>query len=137
MRNRIQQFALMALGLFVVGVWTSCFLAPRHRIDEHSYRRIKKGMTLAEAEAIIGVPPGVYTQRSTEYKYHRGPPFKTSVAELLEAEKLLAPEIRSWYGNAGFIWVEFDEDGRVYGVSILENPHPPNFVDKVKAWLGW
>jgi hypothetical protein len=40
-----------------VGWWA---LAPHPRITEETYQQIRSGMTLGDAEAIIGTPPGNY-----------------------------------------------------------------------------
>src|SRR4051812_21014952 len=87
---------LVAVGL--VGAGAVAGLTPWVRIDEETFQRIKRGMSRAEAEALLGGPPGDYaTGRVTTIR-----PFWTD---------RLFIDLQVWSGDAGKMYVWFDSVG--------------------------
>jgi hypothetical protein len=84
-------FALVALA--VAG--TVAVLWPRPRVTKESYERIKLGMTRGEVEAVLGGPPGDYTNGPTR-------------AGRLEPEEEIAHDV-SWPGGSYEPWGEWWE----------------------------
>jgi hypothetical protein len=108
-------FRLLGLvfGLGVVGLALLFFLVPvGPRIDAQVCARITPGMTVSEAHAAIGVPPGNYTasmftlmERSVDIPY--------SVAGATSRDK--------WEGADGIILVFYDANGKVIEARFWPN----------------
>jgi hypothetical protein len=87
------------------------------RINKDNFEKIQTGMTEQEVEAILG-PAGIYTARDT---YHYTPPlpsvglrWKRSVEDCLKDDERIPNKGRkTWYGDAAFITIYFDFQGRV------------------------
>jgi hypothetical protein len=64
-KRPILLLGLLAVVLFAVGAGGLLLLerTPQHRINEEGFAEIREGMTLAEVEVILGVPPGHYGAR--------------------------------------------------------------------------
>jgi hypothetical protein len=93
-------------------------------VSHERYERIREGMTVEEVEAVIGVPPGNYeTRRHRRITYAF--PWSDSI----------------WRGDEGAIAVRFDGSGRVkwhtfIDISEYTVDDDPNFVEKLREWLG-
>jgi hypothetical protein len=79
-------------------------------INIETYRQIENGMSQAEAEALLGGPPGWYMSRDRDYV--RGP---------LLPERAFTPGgfvypdgtiMKGWAGNDGLILLWFDREGK-------------------------
>jgi hypothetical protein len=135
------KWRLILLLISLVCILALSWLVPRlmmptHRINGDSFERIQDGMTLTEVEDIIGVPPGIYTDPSNYYIARFGPGRAITVKDWHTIDTRY-PGRKGWYGDNGWIWVELDQDGRVIGKSLVTHIHRPNFLDRIRGWLGW
>jgi hypothetical protein len=82
-------------------------------ISAKGYRRIEKGMTLAQVRALLGEPgihgTGPSVSLPTEVTWWDG-------------RLVIPPQAARWEGPEGTIWVAFDESGRVIGKMIFYEP---------------
>jgi hypothetical protein len=91
MRRRKLALALAVLAVVVAAV---IVLSPRPgRVTEANFRRIQRGMTLAEAKAILGEPTNVLTVDA--------------------GDGVSACPIVYWEGRAGYIALALDSSGNV------------------------
>jgi hypothetical protein len=89
--------SLFALALILVGIFLPLLCPRSDRINEVACDRIAEGMSLAEVEAIIGLPPGDYT---TRWVIH-ATVFQCGYVDPSPKYEL------NWKGDQGAIWVEF------------------------------
>ena len=127
MRSRRTVF-MLAAGLIVLLI-PSLLLPtsrPKSAINQENFDRIQVGMTEDEVEAILGGPPGNYTDRRYPMSYTGG--------------SLL---YRSWIGDGGVISIggsrDQDDPNAPWRVSCTYfTPHRPEpFVDRVLDLLPW
>jgi hypothetical protein len=71
-----------------------------HRVHLERYDLIENGMTRADVERILGVPPGDYAPRE--------------VVPLWSRVLVLGDEVLSWIDEGGTVMVGFDSQGRVF-----------------------
>ena len=112
---------LGALILLGAAAWVTTSLLPtkqKHNITEDGYERIKKGMTLAEVEAIMGGPAGNYTNG----QYDRGFAIAGGAAYYPLNEEN-PPRVEEWIGEERRVGVVIYRDqvltkywGEVYPV---------------------
>ncbi len=61
-RKRVLLWLAVLVALAGVGlVGLRCATAPKHRLTAESAAQVRRGMTQAEVEAILGAPPGDHT----------------------------------------------------------------------------
>ena len=67
-RKRLLLSAPIVAGLAVVALtpWARP-TPPRHRINRHGFEQIRMGMTQADVEGILGVPPGQYRSHASRF----------------------------------------------------------------------
>ncbi len=104
----------MRRNALVIVVGMLCLLAvarlsfppPPVRTDRQAFARIKLGMSLPEAEAVIGGPPGCYTQH---------PGFDLHMGAYAEFEGTGSPDWQwvHWWHDAGHICLGLDQEQRV------------------------
>jgi hypothetical protein len=90
-----------------------------------NYERIQDGMRLAEVEAVLGGPPGIY---GTGMVMVAGPGVMS-----------LNARYESWWTDEGLLLVRFDQEGRSSGSTFCGGvllPSPGPFV-RLRTWLGW
>jgi hypothetical protein len=98
--------------------------APPSRITPEASERIAPGMTAAEAEAVIGLPPGDYRADSVSPRHY--------------AEFMPKPGVRilEWEADDCTIQVRVDEDsGRVLSKIVGEPLRPPGPWQRLRTWL--
>jgi hypothetical protein len=105
--------ALVALALAV----TNWALSLQPEVTEANVKRIRPGMTMQQAETILGGPPdGVVI-------YGGLPPFCT------------------WEGERGRVSVQVSAasgpDRRVIAIDWLPTSSQPGTLARLRAWLGW
>ena len=110
---------LTSLALFLGYLWLT---APTHRIDRASFEQISDGMTQAEVEAILRVPPGKHSAGSAlmEGKRPDGSTFGVAVDEIWPTDEELQTWVKDtgrraalWAGDRGMIMIVFDAGNRV------------------------
>jgi hypothetical protein len=112
----MQQSKLVG-GLVIVALIAGAFWVSRRppppRVTRANFERIHPGMTQAEVEAVLG-PPGFY---------HNGRG-RLDPAVVKKVEAAAGSRFRLWFGEAGFVGVEFDEAGRVLNSTFIPMPPP-------------
>jgi hypothetical protein len=120
--------AAVALGLTACAAWW--MLVPRHRINYDRAELLRPGMTLAELEALFGVPPGDYATTPS------------ARAEAAKWEGQPAPragyERIGWLSDEVYILCQVRrEDGNIQDVAqIAIGPPSVPLWDRIKRWLG-
>jgi len=116
---------LVALGVGTVVatiVAAYVFMPPPERISTRATRKIVRGMTAAEVEALFGGPPGDYRSPSARL-----------ADEDLPAVALAG---RKWQGNRCTVHVEFDDNDRVLRVVTgFPGPMRPSWYCALQEWL--
>ena len=120
--------ALIALGLVV----TDRILTPKPGACEENFKRLRKGMTRAQVEALLGGPPSLrcaVVDDRFELDYWE---FKKGVRRIYvrfkQGEGLNRAELVSEFVDRGLTRVEMELDEPAEGVSPLA---------RLRAWLGW
>jgi hypothetical protein len=95
---------------------------PKHNIDRAGYLEIDKGMTLAEVEAILGVPAGDYTTGPTTS-------FRNGWHGAGDKE---------WASHKGVISVWFDPQGKIMDkdFSAVTPVTGLTWFERLQMWLG-
>jgi hypothetical protein len=113
-------------GMVIGLVLAACFVlrpgVPKHNINLASFEKIKKGMTLAEVEAILGVAAGDYATEPT-----------TS-----HCNGWWGPGDKEWVGDEGVISVWFDPQGKIMDKDFSPVSLRPglNWFERLQMWLG-
>jgi hypothetical protein len=123
MKKRIQLTFIVVFGLMAGPyiAWRS--LEPVHRITSSSFSQIRSGMTQTEVEAIFGVPPGDYSDRSKHY--------------LIWISPDLLPDggrTEIWRAPNAVCHVYFDQEGKVLFYNAVEVRS--TWFDQIKNWFG-
>jgi hypothetical protein len=120
---------------------------PRPQVTEENFRKLKRGVTRADVEAVLGGPPGDYGrfQRAYHVCACEWPPCTAFYDMRHDRKEPAAEEIDAvaareglaiWWGAEEAIAVQFNEDGKVaslgYGVAMRE----PGFWDSIWDWVG-
>ena len=84
MRKRRLMLGAFGLVSIVALVFVVMRVTSRPRIDETAFQRIEHGMTLEEVEALLGGPPGNYSEQGKNAAYIEvtptsGPPINAPV----------------------------------------------------------
>ena len=118
-----------ALVLFfgTVGLWR---IAVEPRIHTENYLHIRRGMSQAEVEELLGGPPGNYGSSSPRWT----PPGPTPAPPLGSVERV-------WRDDSNRIAIQFDIEGRVVGhywQSRLKNAPTDVRIagHRIRRWLG-
>jgi hypothetical protein len=124
--NRRLGFCLGAFLCVAAAIFVSLWFAtrPTHRIRESAIEEIKQGMTVAEVEAIFGVPAGDYSTRPVFPLY--------MISSLLSSA-----EEKTWTSNEASICVRFDDNQQVMSATagyiiVLEE----SWWARLGRWLG-
>jgi hypothetical protein len=116
-RHRRTLFWILA-GLIVVALaWRMFSLWDWHEITRDSYDRIREGMTLSEAERLLG-PPGDFRTGGFEADDSNGPSFqwqgygppRTSPEGLRDVV---------WQSDSGWLSLQIDDSNKIQGKSFL------------------
>ncbi len=113
--------ALLTLGYFALP------MSPGSRITPSSIQSITVGMTQAEVEMLLGVPPGDYDPDSTV----------ESLPESFVVGHAIAGTGKHWIGFRAAVFVTFDKAGRVVEICPLAvHKMSPNLIQKWRQKLG-
>jgi hypothetical protein len=119
--------------LATVGFWT-WFLTPHpgDGITRSNYERLKEGMTLAEVEAVLGVPEGNYSGNAyTPILIH--PRLEGPASSLWLANGRHA----IWFGEKVGIAVTLDEGGKVNRKAIEDLELQQTLSERLRRLLPW
>jgi hypothetical protein len=119
---------VVAVGV-LLGVPLGLFLWPRPpsaRINAEAYERIEDGMTAAEVEAVIGLPPG---------DYRSDPAGPRHFAEWIPGSGV---QVLEWEADHCNIQVKVDQrSGRVVSKLMGEPIRPATLMERLRGWAGW
>ncbi len=131
MRPRVVWWVGTLTLAVVLGLALLWWVSPSDPVGWHSYRRVELGMTAAEVEAVIGLPPGSHQ--------------KLAEGELLvydnaaEASRGTRNGVKgcSWVGNAGNLTICLDAAGRVVGVTFTPLRRTNRtWLDRLRRGIG-
>jgi hypothetical protein len=131
MRKRRRMLGLAAVaavaGLMAFAGWRA--LTPPHQINRASFEQIREGMTLAEVEGILGVPPGRYPADSGVRWTH---------GVCLHPESSWGCRYEKWFAGDVLVYVGFREDGTV-GVKGFSDvgDDARSIPERLRQRLGW
>jgi len=126
-RRGILLLALLAVFVLATVAGRRWLAPPPHQINRESYEQIRAGMTLAEVEALLGVPPGEYHGSQTGIPH----PIPTG-------DK--GPDYQCWTSDAGLIlvWCEEAPHARVVTKKFCDVAHREwTTRDILRMWLRW
>jgi hypothetical protein len=130
----------LALLVIVAAAW---LLWPRDPINPATYHKIRMGMTLAEAEALVGRPSiGIAEMMDVLFKQRRVRWQDPKPEDVLHEGNDWSggrPDLatlRCWEGTHGGIAVQLDADGRVIGKRFEPRP-VPGPGEYLRGMLGW
>jgi hypothetical protein len=95
-----------------------------------TFEQVRAGMTLEEVEAIVGGPPGVYTDRPVPITF-------LSVGFIAGSSYTEVHRIHQWAADDGTLEVFIGRDGRAALVSV-DDPLPDTrpFIQRLRSRLG-
>jgi hypothetical protein len=118
---------LLGAGLLVAGLYhgRSYDRITSGRITVHTFGKIDYGMTFAEVEQLIGLPPGRYTPGTPQY----GAGTVMVISGVMNYKRTV-----TWEGKHGKIDVHLDHSDRVWNLQFHEAPKEsqPSF----DSWAG-
>ena len=136
------KLAWCALGLFVIGggLW---LLLPADPISRATYHKIHMGMTLEEAEALVGRPSiGIdemmdllFNKRRVRWVAPRPQDILHEGNDWSKARPDLT-RIKCWEGTRGGLSVQLGDDGRIIG-KRFEEGSSMGLVERFRYLLGW
>ncbi len=138
-RRRLLVCVCLILSVPLAGLLTFRLVVRQPRINRASYERIAFGMTAAEVEAILGVPPGNYVgDRGYGIRY-RDVESKPAT-DIEEALRMARSTEHRWYGEEGAIIVWMDSRGvmvrKQFGDCFLVE-ESESFLVKLVRWFNW
>jgi hypothetical protein len=112
----MQKLCLALLGgiLIVFGAlvpWTVPRPCP---VTKAAFERIEVGMSLVEAEAILGGPEGDYCTEAPGVVL-------VDISSPMRADDDPPPSLLRWHGDEGSVHLEVDSTGQVVGKDFIEN----------------
>lgn len=131
-----KRLALMFLAFAVIGIVGAAinFIQrdywPRGGISRYNYRQIQLGMTDAEVEEIIGLPPGTHRTRQPIGGMTSAGNWGLTIAEAGLPEHEMFEQVRpggalrykQWWGTYHAIGIAIDANGIVIGKYLIEIP---------------
>jgi hypothetical protein len=137
----------LLFGIFFVGAIAVLFLWvlwPKDRLNEKGFDLIQKGMTQKEVEAILGVPPGDYSNGAVAMTPEVGsglmfgPGIMVSIHEYLRDTTPREDGCCAnfWIGNEQAIQVTFDSDGKTVYTQFFAVYIPRTYLEKLRRMFG-
>ena len=151
MRNRLLIGLATTLLLSLGIIW---LFWPERQIGPATFHRIQEGMTAAEVEGLIGLPPGDYytgprsiggvTSRGPYgwLREERGLPFR-EIPKTWHYESERKHEtgcMKAWWGNDFAINVAFNKSDEVVSwqlFNVVPAVRGPGIFDRLQQWIGW
>ena len=135
--KRKLKWLTIVLAVLLLAFGTALFLWPRDRITAESWKMIQIGMTEKDVEEILE-GPGI---NDKEYEALRD----QLVIREVKGPVLWEPKwsirdqtmTKFWVGQRGIIGIEFDQDRNVKSKILQPLTTEPNFIDRLRDWLGW
>ena len=124
--------ALLALGCLAIALlWLGLWLTPpSHGITREVTARVQPGMTAAEVEAIMGMPPGFYRSDMVQGEgRHR---LQTTFVVEYQGTRTMVFEVMFWYLEDASITLYLDGDGRVASIDAHFFTGP----QRVRRWIN-
>ncbi len=128
----------LLLALLVLLFVAYLVLVPRGpscHITHAAYERIRPGMSVDEAQAVIGLPPGDYRTDASSQQHAPADESET-VPGLAYAQGDPGPDPADWMSDQGCIWLEVDPKRGVvakhYGTM---REAKPTLVERIRDWL--
>jgi hypothetical protein len=124
--KRKLKWTAVVLAVSLLGFATAIFLWSRDRITAESWKQIQIGMSEKEVEEILGgpgkrqCPPGLVRQLSEPH-------------DISLFDRFIS---KYWTSQRGCIQVNFDLRGNVCEKAFGRSGEP-NFIDRLRDWLGW
>lgn len=116
-RRRWALLGLTAMTLAVLVVVALDALRPTTAIPPERIARLETGMTRAEAEAIVGMPPGDYATRFSTL------PFKGDDHQMV------------WRTDELTLFLQFNLDGTLVQTATIM-PNPETVWQRLRRWTG-
>lgn len=132
-KNWLLVGAMLALVALAAALPWLILQADPPRFSEKQCREIRAGMTRIEVIAVLGAPPGDYTDGTGDYRIIVG-------GQIMDGSGVPTEQLdHCWCGYDGMIGVWFDEQGRVVTASFYhawpDGPRRPSLWERVKRWL--
>jgi hypothetical protein len=151
MRSRnLVILCLLGVALLLGGRLVRLPRRPSPQVTEESFRKLQKGMTRAEVEAVLGGPPGDYGRVRRAYHVCAWEPPTCAVFHNIrhDREEPTAEEIDAvtareavavWWGTHLAIAVQFNEGGKAASLGYGWASPEPSFWDAIGEWewAGW
>jgi outer membrane protein assembly factor BamE (lipoprotein component of BamABCDE complex) len=140
MRRRKLRWVLALAGLIAAGMVMSGCQPSRLTIENCD--RIREGMTRAEVEAIVGVPPGDYRLRPPEDEQIDSNS-TASFQKMQSSTRSFGETLERWRNDQVLLMVVFDSEGKVnheiHGKPATSDAGPfESFLWRVKRhWQRW
>jgi hypothetical protein len=133
MRKRLVVFLALAALILGADYLTLWLTTPKKHVTRAAFDRIQEGMTLAEVEGLIGLPPGDHRTRPTRIVWGvRGPIIFLEPAT--QGRKYTSME---WIGDYGMICVWLDSEEKVVERAFTElRPDEPSLLDRLRKLMG-
>jgi len=139
--KRKLKWTAAVLAVLLLGFGVAVYLWPRDRITFESWKKIQIGMTEQEVEELLG-GPGIngweaVVARVHQWEQHVGIPYVLNGNVFFqEGARVISDSAKYWVDRRGIIGVKFDADRLVIGKTFREAGEP-NFIDRLRDWLGW
>jgi hypothetical protein len=136
-----RKLAWCSLALFVVAAG-AFFLWPRDPISQATYDKIRIGMTLEEAEDLVGGPSIGVGEMIDQLVKRRRVLLPAAPLDVLHEgndwSKVESDQnrIQCWAGMDGGIAVQVGDDGRIIGKRFERWPSP-GLLERFRIMLGW
>jgi hypothetical protein len=127
-------WGLFAVTMACVACFAFWLTTPKHRISKQRIEQIEPGMTLAEVEAIFGVPPGDYSSNAGTAET----PLGWETVWLCDPTMLTEPEgeRKVWIGEGIAVDVFFNPRVVQKPVVMYIRGSQESVLARLRRWLG-
>jgi hypothetical protein len=133
MKRKLKWLAVV-LAVLLLGLVVTFFLWPRDRITAESWEQIRIGMTEKVVEEVLGGPGKTLAEYQAALGEHPG----VNGYDASEGAPVIDDGSgKIWISRRGFMQIHFDQRGRVFWMGYKGRSVEPNFLDRLRDWLGW